>query len=139
MKVNEVPQDPRNLKHDAKIKKLMYAVGNDGKYTGVNSEGWEAENVALQQAWEDIDETLVQTEASVRAGKLSPLAYFMQKNLMDLPLLARYAGKWQWQVKRHLRPDIFKHLSAEMTDKYAQIFNISRDELINFGKDTDRK
>jgi hypothetical protein len=135
MEVHEVPQDPRNLTHDAKIKKLMYAVGKDGKYTGVNSEGWEAENVALQQAWEDIDETLAQTEARVLSGELSPVAYFMQKNLMDLALLSRYAGKWQWQVKRHLQPAVFKKLSKEMTDKYAEIFSITRDELINFGKD----
>jgi hypothetical protein len=139
MKVNEVPQDPRDLKHDAKIKKLVYAVGKDGKYTGVNSEGWEAENLALQQAWEDIDETLVATEAKVRAGELSPIAYFMQKNLMDLALLARYAGKWQWQVKRHLQPAVFKKLGKRMTDKYALIFNITPDELINFGRNRQEK
>src|SRR5579863_2133247 len=134
MDVNEVPQDERDLTHDARIKKLMYAVDKDGKYTGVNSIGWEAENYALKQAWDDIDESLADTETKVRNGSLSPIAYFMQKNLMDLPLLARYAGKWQWQVKRHLKPEGFKKLSAEMLGKYAQVFNISVEELTNFGK-----
>ncbi len=60
MNVNEVPQDPRDLKHDGKIRKKVYAVGSDGKYTGVNSEGWEPENFAMKQAWDDIDETLTQ-------------------------------------------------------------------------------
>src|ERR1700761_9434552 len=101
MNVNEVPQDPRDLKHNGKIRKVVYAVGDDGKYTGVNSEGWDAENFAMKQAWDDIDETLAETEAKVHSGELSPVAYFMQKNLMDVALLARYAGKWQWQVKRH--------------------------------------
>jgi hypothetical protein len=134
MNVNEVPQDPRDLNHDGKIRKLMYAVGKDGKYTGVNSEGWEAENYALKQAWDDIEETLTETEAKVRRGELSPIAYFMQKNLMDTALLASYAGKWQWQVKRHFKPGVFKKLSPAVLGGYARIFNITIDELTNFGK-----
>ncbi len=135
MNVNEVPQDSRDhLKHDGKIRKVIYAVDKDGKYTGVNSEGWEAENEALKQAWEDIDETLAETEAKVRAGELSSIPYFMQKNLMDLSLLATYAGKWQWQVRRHFKPDVFVKLDKEMKDKYARIFNITTEELVNFGK-----
>ncbi len=139
MNINEVPQDPRNMKHEAKISKLMYAVDEKGKYKGVNSQGWEAENLALQQAWEDIDENLERTELEVRSGELSPIAYFMQKNLMDLALLARYAGKWKWQVKRHMQPAVFAKLGHATLNKYAQIFNISTDELVNFGKDPNGK
>ena len=135
MNVNEVPQDPRDLKHDGKIRKLMYAVGKDGKYTGVNSEGWEAENFVLKQAWDDIDEKLLETETKVRNGELSPIVYFMQKNLMDTALLASYVGKWQWQVTRHFQPGVFKKLSPTALAKYAQVFNITTEELINFGKD----
>ncbi len=134
MNVNEVPQDERDLKHDGKINKLMYAVDKDGKYTGVNSAGWEAENFAMQQAWEDIDENLVNVEMQVKAGELSPIAYFMHKNLMDLTLLANYVGKWQWQVQRHFKPSVFKSLSSDMLRRYATVFNISVDELVNFGK-----
>ncbi len=134
MNVNEVPQDPRNIKPGDTLKKLVYAVDKDGKYTGVNSAGWEAENVAIKQAWDDIDEHLAETEAQVRAGTLSPIPYFMQKNLMDLALLARYAGKWQWQVKRHFKPGVFNKLSAAMLEKYAQIFNITTAQLTGFGK-----
>jgi len=109
----------------------MYAVGDDGKYTGVKSAGWEAENAALRQAWDDIDESLAETEAKMRAGQLSPIPYYMQKNLMDLALLARYMGKWQWQVKRHFSPEVFKKLSASVLEKYAQVFNITKEELTN--------
>ena len=134
MNVNEVPQDPRNIKPGDTLKKVVYAVDKDGNYTGVNSAGWEAENVAIKQAWDEIDENLAETERQVHAGTLSPLPYFMLKNLMDLALLARYAGKWQWQVKRHFKPAVFEKLDTTMLDKYAQIFNITRDELVNFGK-----
>lgn len=134
MNVNEVPQDPRDMKHDGNIKKVIYAVDKDGKYTGVSYVGWEAENFAMQQAWDDIDTTLADTEAKVKAGELSPIAYFMQKNLMDLSLLAGYARKWKWQVKRHFDPAVFNKLPAAMIEKYAGIFNITTDELRNFGK-----
>lgn len=135
MNVNEVPQDPRNIKQGDTVRKKMYAVGQDGKYTGVNSVGWDAENVALKQAWDDIDESLAETEKQVRAGMLSPIPYFMQKNLMDSALLSRYMGKWQWQVKRHFKTGVFKKLDNGVLAKYATIFNITTDELINFGKE----
>ena len=111
------------------MRKKVYAVGDDGKYTGVNSAGWEPENTALRQAWDDIEDALATTEAKVRAGELSPIAFFMQKNLMDLALLARYMGKWQWQVKRHFKPEVFKKLDAATLAKYAQVFNITAEEL----------
>ncbi len=139
MNINEVPQDERDLKHDGKIKKLMYATDKDGKYTGVNSVGWEAENFALKQAWDDIDEGLQKIEQQVLAGELSPIVYFMQKNLMDEILLASYVGKWKWQVRRHFKPDVFAKLSPQLLDAYARIFNITTDELVHFGKNKGKR
>lgn len=134
MDINEVPQDSLEYKDRDKVKKLVYAVGKDGKYTGVGSAGWEAENFAMKQAWDAIEEDLAATEQKVKAGELSPVAYFMQKKLMDIPLLASYTGKWQWQVKRHMKPTVFQRLSNAMLQKYAEVFGISVQELTNFGK-----
>jgi len=134
MNINEVPQDELHYKDRDKIKKLVYAVDKNGQYTGVGSKGWEAENIATKQAWDVIEEELKETEAKVKNGELSPIAYFMLKKLMDVNILARYVGKWQWQVKRHLKPKGFKNLSDKMIAKYAAVFNISTTELINFGK-----
>lgn len=134
MKINEVPQDERDFKGGEKLKKLVYAVGKDGKYTGVNSAGWEAENYAMRQAWDAVDEALAETEAKVKEGNLSPIAYYMQKSLMDMALLAKYVGKWKWQVKRHMKPAVFNKLSNSLIEKYAEVFNITPEELKNFGK-----
>ncbi|MCB0695964.1 MAG: hypothetical protein KDC07_01285 [Chitinophagaceae bacterium] len=134
MKVNEVPQDPKDFKGADKVKKLVYAVDKDGKYTGVNSAGWEAENTATRQVWDDVDANLAEAEVQVKAGELSPIAYYMQKSLMDTAILARYVGKWQWQVKRHMTPAVFNKLSQKMIEKYASVFNITVDELLSFGK-----
>lgn len=134
MKTNEVPQDKRDFKEGDKIHKLMYAVDNDGKYTGITSAGWEAENIATKQAWDAVDEELAETADKVKKGELSPIAYYMQKNLMEVSLLASYVGKWQWQVKRHFKPSVFNKLSTDVLAKYAAVFNISVDELKSFGK-----
>ena len=76
---------------------------------------------------------LRETEAAVKAGKLSPIAYFMQKSLMDVALLAKYVGKWQWTVRRHLKPRGFSKLNAATLAAYASVFNISVDDLKSFG------
>ena len=134
MKVNEVPQDPKNFKGGDAVTKVVYAVGKDGKYTGVTSAGWEAENEATKQAWDAIDEELSETEQAVKAGKLSPIAYYMKKSLMDIGLLANYMGKWQWQVKRHMKPSVFQKLDTKILARYASVFNITVEELLSIGK-----
>lgn len=134
MDINEVPQDPKNFKGAESIKKLLYATDKDGKYTGINSAGWDAENFALKQAWDDVEETLTETETKIKAGELSPIPYFMQKCLMDIALLAKYMGKWKWQVKRHFKPAAFNNLNETTLQQYADVFNITVEELKNFGK-----
>ncbi|RFS24649.1 hypothetical protein DVR12_05450 [Chitinophaga silvatica] len=129
MKQDEVPQDGDNL-HQGTFKQIMYAVDNTGNYVQVPSSGWEPENVALGQAWEEVNEKVKNALARVHAGEISPVAYYMEKTLMDLPLLASYVGKFQWQVKRHLKPEVFKNLSQKMLSRYAAAFKVSVAELI---------
>lgn len=134
MKVNEVPQDGLDYKDRDKLRKLMYATDKDGRYTGVASVGWEAENAATQQAWDEVAEALKETEEGVRAGKVSPIAYFMQRSLMDESLLARYMGKWKWTIRRHMKPAVFAKLKESTLAAYARTFNITVEELKGFGK-----
>lgn len=134
MDVNEVPQESSGFKQRDQVRKLMYAVGKDGQYTGVNSAGWEPEHVAMQQAWEEADETVRQTLDQVLRGEQSPIAYFMQKHLMTPALLGKYVGKWGWQVRRHLKPAVFQRLPSALLERYARVFNITMDELIHFGQ-----
>lgn len=129
MKKDLVPQDDENL-FEGKFKVLKYATDKDGKYIGVGSKGWEPENVALKQAWEVINEKVEQAKQQVLSGKVSPLYYHMEKNLMDPKLLASHAGYFTWTVKRHLKPSVFKKLSNKRLENYARVFNITVDELI---------
>ncbi len=131
MNIKDVPNDKENFKGKSDMRKLVYATKDDGSYTNVNSDGWEVENMATRQAWDAVEEELKEVVQQVKAGQSSPVAYYMHKCLMELPILAKYVGKWQWQVKRHFKPTIFASLDAKMLERYASVFNISVEELRN--------
>lgn len=135
MNIEEVPQDASDFKARNGVRKLVYATDPNGAYTGVVSSGWDAEHAAMKGAWEEADEVLAETAEMVRSGKLSPIAYFMQKTLMDAPLLAKYVGCWTWQVKRHCKPSVFNRLRPEMLQRYAAVFEIPVSALTNFDQE----
>lgn len=130
MNIHEVPQDKKNFKDGQNApKRVIYATNDQGEYTQTQSDGWEAENIALEQAWEDIDMQLEEAKQQMLRKEKSPIYYFMLKNRMDISILASYVGKWKWQVKRHFKYSVFKNLSTKTLQKYAQVFNISIEEL----------
>lgn len=130
MKKSDVPQDKSNLSSNA-MRELCYATDENGNYTTALSAGWEPKTIALDNSMALINERIAEAKAAVNSGNSSPIEYYMELNRMDLTILASYVGKWQWQIKRHLKPDIFRKLSNETLAKYAAAFNISVDTLKN--------
>jgi len=128
MQKNEVPQDGGYLKV---TREVCYAVDENGNYTKVLSDGWNPKTYALEQVWEQINENLQNLKQQVIDKKISPVAYYLEKNLMDLSVLSQYTGFGKWRIKRHFKPDIFKKLSNEKLEKYAEAFNITVEELKN--------
>lgn len=127
MKKEEVPQDLSSL---GKItKEICYATDDSGKYTTELSQGWDVKMSALDVAWEDIAERVKGAREKVLKQEASPLLYFMELKLMDVGVLAAYSGFWKWQVRRHLRPTVFKKLSDRKLRRYAEVFDISIDDL----------
>lgn len=139
MKANEVPQDKGNYKNRDQSRKVVYATNDKGDYTTVNSDGWEVEHMATIQAWDQAKLELEEVLEGIRKGELSPIAYFMKKNLMDAGILAKHVGKWAWQVKRHLKAGVFAGLSETMLQRYATTFNVSVADIRNFNPDTAEK
>lgn len=130
MKKEDLPQDPSALV--GVTREVCYVKDKDGKYTSDLSIGWDVKKQALDNAWEDINERITEASAKVKSGEISPVFYFMEKKLMDLPLLSGYTGFWQWTIKRHFKPSVFKSLSQSRLQTYAKAFDISVDELKNF-------
>ena len=130
MKKEDLPQDPSALV--GVTRDVCYVKDKDGKYTTDLSIGWDVKKQALDNAWEDIHERVTEAAAKVKSGEISPVFYFMEKKIMDLPLLSGYTGFWQWTIKRHFKPSVFKSLSESRLQTYAKAFDISIDELKNF-------
>lgn len=128
MKKKDVPQDDENL-FEGKFKVVKYAVDDDGNYGTVGSSGWEPENVVLNQAWDEINKKVEETKMKIEAGELSPLAYHMEKNIMDVGMLSQYMDISKRKVVKHLEPDGFSGLDAKTLEKYAEVFDISVEEL----------
>lgn len=128
MKKKEVPQDDANL-FEGKFKVVKYAVDEEGNYGTVGSVGWEPENTVLNQAWDQIDQQVEATRQKVKTGELSPLAYHMEKKLMDPAMLAQYLSISKRAVRRHLRPKGFAKLDQATLQRYADTLEISVEEL----------
>ncbi len=128
MKRDQVPQDKRNL-NEGKLAKLYYATDDQGRYTKVNSIGWEPETIAMEQAWEVVNAEVEEARRKVIAGKASPILYFLKKNIMNVPMVADYVGTMSFMVRLHMRPFFFARLSRKTLEKYAYTFRISVEEL----------
>lgn len=130
MKKEDVPQDESSLSK-ANIKEVVYAVDKDGKYGKALSSGWDAKTIALNESLELIEEQLQDTIKKINNGELSPIAYYMELQRMDVVVLSGYVGLWQWKVKRHLKAKTFRKLNEKTLNKYAEAFEISLEELKN--------
>ncbi|HEY5916666.1 MAG TPA: hypothetical protein VIU13_04670 [Chryseolinea sp.] len=128
MNKEQVPQDEENL-NEGKLAKLYYATDDKGHYVKVNSIGWEPETVAMQQAWDVVNNEVEDARQRVISGKASPVLYYLKKNIMTPGLVASYLGTLSLIVNLHCRPFFFKRLSKKTLEKYAYTFRISVAEL----------
>lgn len=130
MKSKDVPQDDANMLQ-GKFREPVYSLDKDGNYTTVHSVGWDPKNEVMKEAWDVVYEKIENVKQKVIQGELSPIAYYIEKNLMDVSLLAKYMGFWKWTVKKHLKPINFNKLSSDILEKYAKVFDITKEELEN--------
>ncbi|HEY5749132.1 MAG TPA: hypothetical protein VIU12_23850 [Chryseolinea sp.] len=128
MNQEQVPQDQENL-NEGKLAKLYYATDEKGHYVKVNSIGWEPETVAMQQAWDVVNDEVEDARQKVLSGKASPLLYHIKKNIMTPALVASYAGTFGFMVRLHCRPSFFRRLSRKQLEKYAYTFRIPVEQL----------
>lgn len=128
MRSDQVPQD--NSSSYAGHKKLLYAQTETGEYVGVKSSGWEVEAAATCAAVKEFEQLARAALREVKAGTRSPLYYHMCASRMDLPLLAQVSGIWRWRINRHFQPKHFARLSPALLDRYAEVFDIPRAQLL---------
>jgi hypothetical protein len=127
MNKDDIPQDDSAL--TKLTREVVYAVDNTGKYVTGLSTGWDVKATALDVAWQDIEQRIDNAKQKVIIQQASPILYFMELRLMDIGIVAAYTGFWKWRIKQHLKPLVFKKLPEKILKKYAEVFNISVQEL----------
>ena len=126
MEIKDIPQDDSESYHGHL--KVIYGT-RDGRYEAGTSSGWQDEAYATEMAVAELDEQTRAAREAVARGEYSPLYYHMFRFRHDEVGLAMAAGVWKWQLRRHLRPEIFAKLPDKTLQKYADALQISIDEL----------
>jgi hypothetical protein len=111
-------------------RKVMYARDAAGRIVLAPSQGWEAEEIVTQHAVSQLQAQALAARERVLAGQAAPLEFWMYERRMDLAQLAQSSGLWQWQVRRHLRPEVFARLSPRELDRYANALGIEAQALV---------
>lgn len=130
MKKDELPQDKSALNNFTR--EVCYVKNENGKYETGLSSGWETKKVALDNAWDEINRRVAEAKEKIKRGEASPILYYQELKLMDMPVLSGYTGFWPWQIKRHLKPKVFNKLNDKKLKAYADAFEIKLEELKNF-------
>ncbi|MFH1159921.1 MAG: hypothetical protein V1733_03115 [bacterium] len=125
----EEKQKKPQMEYSGKFRELFYEYNSDGTYDKEVRLHDDSDKLFINQAWEVFDERTEEARQKVYAGKVSPIVYYMERDLMDPLGLAMQAGISLWRVKRHLKPGVFKRLNDETLQKYANVFSISVDQL----------
>lgn len=112
------------------VKIVSYSINSQGDYELVSSLGWQPMNVANRQAWQEIEKQIALSRKKIDSGQVSCLHYYMTANQMSIGLLAGYTNQSRWLVRLHLLPFIFTRLRPRTLQKYAELFQISPDDLI---------
>lgn len=136
MRLDEVPQDPDSSYGGHS--KLLYAVDEQGRYRGTQSAGWEPESYATQLAVAQLEEQEAQALTEWQSGQASPLKCLMYRYRLDEPALAQITGFWQWRIRRHFRPAIYRRLTSKQLARYAEAFGLDVAELIRYQQELPR-
>lgn len=126
MEINDIPQDKSKIFQGQR--KIIYATQN-GRYQTATSNGWDTETFATEQAVEELERLANEALEAVKRREKSPLFYLMYKNRFDPASLAQTTGFWQWQIKRHFKPNVFVKLSHKVLAKYAEVFGVGIEEI----------
>ena len=107
----------------------MYAVGEDGQYKIVPSDGWNVEEQVTTLHIQEFRRLAAEALKRAQCKKSSSLEFHMYNQRMDPPLLAQSAGFFTWSVKRHLKYQGFAQLSESKKMRYAEALGLSLADL----------
>lgn len=113
------------------VREFHYEFDKDKGYIEVVDYNDPDVQLVTQQCWDVAADKVEYAKQKMIAGIFSPVAYLMEKKLMDVGMLSGYMELPKWRVKRHLKASVFNKLSQEKLSRYARIFEVSMEELHN--------
>lgn len=130
-KTDQIPpeKEPQDEKFYTYNREIFYNFDKEKGFTRANDYQNNSNQVIIKQSWDAAEQRLDEVRQKVLVGILSPVAFFMEKRLLEVPMLAAYMEIGAWRVRRHLKPRVFKKLSQATLKKYADIFGISVEQL----------
>ncbi|MCI5218580.1 MAG: hypothetical protein D3914_05175 [Candidatus Electrothrix sp. LOE2] len=109
---------------------VSYVADAQGEQQLIPGSVWQPVNVVNRRAWEEIEQHVAVSKEKITQGRVSCLHYYMIANQMDIGLLAKYTGQARCLVRLHLLPFIFCRLGRKTLERYAQVFLVSPEDLI---------
>lgn len=127
MEKDSVPQ--QNISTYSGNKKAIYATDENGEYAIIASSGWTVEEEVTRQALTELERLASEAHKEVQSAKRSTLYFHMYDRRMDLQTLAQSTGLFQWRIRRHFKPNIFKKLRPEILSRYGEALGLSTEAL----------
>jgi len=126
----DIPEQSSNNGIADGLKTVSYVADTKGKQQLVPGSIWQPVNIVNRQAWQEIERHIEAAKEKVASGRASCLHYYMTANQMDIGLLAQYTRQARWRVHLHLFPFFFNRLALTTINRYAEVFQVSSDDLI---------
>jgi hypothetical protein len=102
---------------------VYYAEKNDGTYGPLQTGAYMAGNHIdeFYRLTENLNRSLLE---QLKNGKISPICYYMNIEMLTIPELAARVGVSKRSLKKHMSPDGFQKLSISKLKRYADVLNI---------------
>ena len=122
-------QDKEDIPDYLTNREMFYGFDKEHGFTKELSYQNQATQVIIEQGWDAVEARLEDVKERVKSGKVSPVAYYMEKMLMGPAMLSAYMEINWIRVRWHLIPAGFRQLSPAMLERYARLFEISVEQL----------
>jgi hypothetical protein len=109
---------------------ILYVEKDDGEYGPMQTGSFLTKNYLddYELKRKHLEESLIQ---KVTNREISPVHFYMVLEDLTLSELASRVGFRKGKVRKHLEPKHFELLTPDIIQKYADVFDISSQELVN--------
>jgi hypothetical protein len=117
---------------DANTRRVRYSVDDRGNVVEEYEEMTEYGVIVAENLFDLYRDRAEEAKERIRRKKASPLEYFMHQAQIEIELVIALTGYSRRQVKKHMKPDVYKTLGDDVLQRYAQAFLIDIDTIKNY-------